>query len=256
MPTTYYSVATGPWSATSTWSLSEGGAAGAGPPIAGDTGWVMDGFTVTVDGARAAYQCKIGEAGDSDGTLSMAASSTLTFDDTAGAGIDLQRGGILTDAVGITGAFATIQSASSAPTNKWTVTVDVNFTGSITTQRVKCLGCTTGLVGTAVTFRSLTIRNLRRSKDISIAKHKILGATTGKTYWTGAGSYEYNMDFLFSYDTDPYLLDTLNRMAAQNKPYQFIGDLFQDTVLIESVPAGAAPEMWTEWMPLKLVASE
>jgi hypothetical protein len=253
-----YSVATGSWSATSTWSATEGGAAGASVPVATDTAHVLDGFTVTVDDAsRACYKVNIGKAGDSDGTLSMAASSVLTLDDTSGAKLNFERGGILTDAVGITGAFAAIQSAGGLnPTNKWTVTVDVNFTGSVTTQRVKCLGCTYGIVGTAVTFRSMTIRNLRRNKDIDIRKQKPIGATAGISRWMSASIYEYTMDFLYDYDTDPYLLDTLIRMGAQNTSYLFFGDLFQDVVYIEEVPAGAAPEMRKEWLSLALPAKE
>ncbi|MFA6980801.1 MAG: T9SS type A sorting domain-containing protein [Ignavibacteriaceae bacterium] len=61
-----YSVATGTWVSTSTWSATSGGASGASAPIAGDNVYIEGGFTVTV-GASAACT-----------NLSIASGSALT----------------------------------------------------------------------------------------------------------------------------------------------------------------------------------
>jgi autotransporter-associated beta strand protein len=62
-----YSVATGNWSATTTWSATSGGASGASVPVSGDDVYIEGGFTVTLD-----VPADIG-----NGTLSVAAGSTL-----------------------------------------------------------------------------------------------------------------------------------------------------------------------------------
>ena len=49
-----YSVATGNWNVTSTWSATSGGASGASVPIASDIVFVENGYTVTVTDAQAA----------------------------------------------------------------------------------------------------------------------------------------------------------------------------------------------------------
>jgi len=43
-----YSIATGNWNSTSTWSASSGGSGGASIPVAGDAVIIEGGFTVTV----------------------------------------------------------------------------------------------------------------------------------------------------------------------------------------------------------------
>ena len=44
-----YSVATGNWNSTATWSLTSGGTAGAAVPVSGDTVIIERGYTVTLN---------------------------------------------------------------------------------------------------------------------------------------------------------------------------------------------------------------
>jgi hypothetical protein len=50
---TRYSVATGNWNATSTWSTSSGGTSGASVPANGDVVFIEGGFTVTLTSTMA-----------------------------------------------------------------------------------------------------------------------------------------------------------------------------------------------------------
>ena len=79
---TYYSRATGNWTANTTWSLTSGGVAvGAGVyPVAGDAVFIEGGFTVTVDATSACTSIQFGHTGAtaSAGSLTFSNSSTLT----------------------------------------------------------------------------------------------------------------------------------------------------------------------------------
>ena len=48
-----YSVATGNWNATTTWSATSGGVSGASVPVAGDNVFIEGGYTVNVNVASA-----------------------------------------------------------------------------------------------------------------------------------------------------------------------------------------------------------
>jgi len=71
---TRYSVATGNWNATSTWSSSRGGASGASVPVAGDIVYI-DAHTVTV---TATAECSSVTFDQASGTLTVNTGITLT----------------------------------------------------------------------------------------------------------------------------------------------------------------------------------
>src|SRR3990167_4364030 len=223
-----FSVATGVWSATSTWSDTEGGAAGAAVAGTTDTAFGLDGFTVTVDDAsRAAYIVNIGKASDSGGTLTFASGSNtkLTIDDTAGAGINLRHtSAVLTDAGDFLGGYKSevVSAGGLSPTNKWKLARGSGaISPTVTTRRTIMTGCSYGLIplddsATGLSLYAMTFRNLRASQSANIVKHRPLGTTSGITDWMGATERTYTVDFLYNYDTDPFLLDQLNRFMARN----------------------------------------
>jgi len=240
----------GNWSAGASWS---GGIA----PVAGDTAVIRLGDTITVDDlARAAFKVQIGEVG-STGTLRFAAFTKLTLDNVASAGISFFNTGQVTDNIGTVGTKAEITSAGGLePANRWSVTVDINSVPDWTARRVQCTGCLYGLVNSLFLFRSLSIRNLRASQAINIVQHLPLGSRVGSTYWKNAGPANYSAEFLYDYDADPFLLDTLIRFGAQNTNFLFIGDLVQDKVFVSKVPRAAAIEMRKDWLTLEMIAVE
>jgi hypothetical protein len=101
---TYYSVATGVWSSSSTWASTRGGSGGAGVPGSSDLVYIESGYTVTVDISNAACQTLyIGgtAAGYGTGTLSfnagelLAVSGAVTLGGTVNGTLDMTNGGIL-----------------------------------------------------------------------------------------------------------------------------------------------------------------
>lgn len=70
-----YSVATGNWSSTGTWSATSGGASGATAPVAGDNVFIEGGFTVTVSSTVACTNLTVGTA--TNGFLVVGNSGTV-----------------------------------------------------------------------------------------------------------------------------------------------------------------------------------
>jgi hypothetical protein len=76
-----YSVASGNWNSTATWSATDQGAAGASVPVAGDNVYITRGWTVTVTANAACATLNLGKLGgvsSGPGTLVFNASTTLT----------------------------------------------------------------------------------------------------------------------------------------------------------------------------------
>ncbi len=69
-----YSVATGTWASTTTWSATSGGSSGAAAPIAGDNVYIEGGWTVTVGASAACTNLSIA----SGSALTVGAGYTLT----------------------------------------------------------------------------------------------------------------------------------------------------------------------------------
>ena len=75
---TRYSVATGNWGSTSTWSASSGGASGASVPVAGDDVVIERGLRVTVNVAAACATILMNATGTQNTILEISGSNTLT----------------------------------------------------------------------------------------------------------------------------------------------------------------------------------
>lgn len=111
--TTYYSVATGNWTATSTWSLSSGGAPGVGPPGTGDTAIIEGGYTVTVNQAVTIRRIEVSGGG-------LYITADITFDDAASNYFKIYAtSGTSVTTDSSVSATRIIKSASSSPTYYW-----------------------------------------------------------------------------------------------------------------------------------------
>jgi len=73
-----YAVANGNWTATSTWSYTDGGPAGASAPVAGTTVYIKSGRTVTVNSSGAAAGAINITAGAADAKLDITTGGNLT----------------------------------------------------------------------------------------------------------------------------------------------------------------------------------
>ncbi|MBS1543712.1 MAG: hypothetical protein JST14_08775, partial [Bacteroidetes bacterium] len=107
-----YSVATGNWSSTATWSASSGGASGASVPVAGDVVFIEGGFTVTVDVATANL-----------GSLSIAAGSTLLANNAV----------TVAGATTVNGVYIHALNGGTIPTATWNAGSLCNVSGMTTT---------------------------------------------------------------------------------------------------------------------------
>ncbi|MDP2336773.1 MAG: choice-of-anchor L domain-containing protein, partial [Bacteroidota bacterium] len=129
-----YSVATGNWNSTATWSATSGGASGATVPGAGFLVFIEGNRTVTVNANTAALTA-INIASGS--TLSVSANftvsaTTLTVDGTY---INNSTGAITftTMTVGATGTYQHNINAGTIPTANWDATSNCNVTGVTST---------------------------------------------------------------------------------------------------------------------------
>lgn len=98
-----YSVASGNWSSTSTWSTTSGGASGASVPVTGDNVYIEGGWTVTVDVANAGCQALLIEATSNYNTTSSIkfnSGSVLTVAGNVNLGLNGQRKGSIDMASG------------------------------------------------------------------------------------------------------------------------------------------------------------
>ena len=115
MAVTRYSVATGDWNNTATWSSSHAGAPGASVPGTGDTAYVEGGFSVTVTAQQPILSARV-----KGGALILNTGVGFTFDDNAAAALwvyDDDNTNIVTN--GTTAAPCICQSENLQPTNKW-----------------------------------------------------------------------------------------------------------------------------------------
>ena len=93
---TRYSVATGNWNSTATWSATSGGASGASVPVAGDAVIIEGADNVTVNVANAACTSVVlgsPTGGGGAGTLTFASGSQLTVSGTVTIGQSAVRTG-------------------------------------------------------------------------------------------------------------------------------------------------------------------
>jgi hypothetical protein len=134
---TYYAVAAGNFNATSTWSTTPAGAAGFGPPIAGDTA-VSNNRAVAVTVSATCLEVRNDTTGGATagGTFTLSNSVTLTANVTqanvtGGATVVAYAGATPNSASIVGNATSVNTSGGSIPINH-TGTGTLNFTGNIT----------------------------------------------------------------------------------------------------------------------------
>lgn len=97
-----FSVASGNWVSTSTWSATSGGASGASAPVAADTVTIEGGFTVTLDAAKSATNVTVKNTSTLDAaTFALTVSSTFTLE----SGSTFKQGGTTISTPGATRVF-------------------------------------------------------------------------------------------------------------------------------------------------------
>lgn len=129
-----FSVATGNWNATTTWSATSGGAPGASVPAAGDVVTIEGGFTVTLNVNSAALNTLTIVSGS---TLSTTTTRTLTATtlNLNGSYVNGSTGTITvtTMTVGSTGIYAHAINGGTIPTATWNSSSTCNITGVVGT---------------------------------------------------------------------------------------------------------------------------
>ena len=90
-----YSVATGNWGSTSTWSATSGGSSGASVPVAGDNVYIERTYTVTIAANAACATITIGTANGA-GTLTFRGASSTNYTLTVSGNISVASNGSLT----------------------------------------------------------------------------------------------------------------------------------------------------------------
>ncbi|KAB1154125.1 beta strand repeat-containing protein, partial [Flavobacterium luteum] len=125
-----YSVATGNWNATSTWSDTSGGTAGFSAPVAGDVVYIERGFTVTVNVTSACTSIQLGRLGTAGaGTLTFSGSSTLTVSGAVVLGNNITGStGIITFTSGSTLIAGSLQLGGSVTGATGTITMTLGGT--------------------------------------------------------------------------------------------------------------------------------
>ena len=223
-----FSVATGNWNATATWSATSGGAGGASVPVAGDLVFIERGFTVTVTATAACGNIQVGRTGSTTagaGTLTMnsnialSVSGNLTVGGSGAAGstgaITFNTGSSITANNLFVGGTATTPAAGTITmTNGGTLTLngDITVNTAVTNTWTPGAGTlvlanTTTLPATIFTsFNNLTInsgatvtsgRSFSVGGTMTVNGSFVPGATThvisGAGTLTGSGSVEVTL---------------------------------------------------------------
>ncbi len=123
-----FSVATGNWNSTSTWSATSGGASGASIPVASDNVTIEGGYTVTLSTSNTANLNSLtissGAALTTSSNRSITA-STFTVNGTYNNG----SSGAITATITINGTYNHTSNADNFPTATWAATSNCNITG-------------------------------------------------------------------------------------------------------------------------------
>ena len=190
-----FSVASGNWSSTSTWSATSGGASGASAPIAGDDATIEGGFTVTLSANAASANVTVKNASTVDAsTFTLTVSSTFTLQ----AGSTFKQGGTVQTQPGVTRVFDSnstyifngAQTSISAPGNfgnlTWSSTANsspgtnLTITGNLTLLNSLQLRGSTG-----TTARTHTVSG---NVVIDGASAVLVGTNAAATPTTGSGT--------------------------------------------------------------------
>lgn len=164
-----FSVATGNWGSTSTWSATSGGAPGATAPGAADDAIIEGGFTVTLEAAKSATNVTVRNASTLDAaTFVMTVSGAFTLEN----GSTFKQGGNVTAAPGATKSFGL------------TSTYIFNGTQTTITSFFGPFGNLTWSAGNATPSGNLTINN-----NLTVTSNTFRGstgaATTTRTHTVG-----------------------------------------------------------------------
>lgn len=122
-----YSVATGNWNSTSTWSATSGGSSGASVPAAGDNVTIEGGYTVTLNASTASLNSLIVSSGSTFTTSSSRATTATTF--TVNGTYNNGSTGAITGTVYINGTYNHTSNADNFPTATWASASNCNITG-------------------------------------------------------------------------------------------------------------------------------
>lgn len=199
-----YSVATGNWSSSATWSATSGGASGASAPVAGDNVYIEGGFTVTIttDAACANLNVSngtltIGNGGGDD--LTVSGNIAVSLGSTIIAGNDgvLLIGGNLTN----NGTFDTNNGGSDINvTFNGTANQTVSGTGGTTDFNVITVN-NSGAAGSntvEITSSNFTSTDLTLTDgNFKFSSANTLTATGTLTVPTGAGLIFNNASAVF-----------------------------------------------------------
>ena len=135
-----YSVASGSWNSTSTWSASSGGASGASFPVAGDVVYIENGHTITV--------------------TSDAGAASVTFSKTSGT-LTVNLGATLA----LTGALKLYHNVNNSSSCL------ISGAGILTCASVEA-GSTTALNGSYSAIMTITLSSLNVSGNVIINAHE------------------------------------------------------------------------------------
>jgi len=218
-----YSVATGNWNATSTWSATSGGTAGATAPVAADNAYVEGGWTVTVNANAACTNVSIASGSTlSVGGFNFAVSGlttvngAITFTNTAGTktmGTVTIAGGTWTSNVGETYGITALTLSGSTINGSATGILNVGSNLSVTSGTTNTLNATTITVtGTSTIDGNLTFASTSGTKIF-----------TGLTIVTANGTWNNTINEaitfrggltnngVFTAGTSTYTFDTNNQ---------------------------------------------
>nr|WP_315152292.1 T9SS sorting signal type C domain-containing protein [uncultured Flavobacterium sp.] len=169
-----YSVATGLWSSTSTWSATSGGAPGASVPVAGDVVFIERGFNVTLTANAACSSLTFTTTTATSltlGSFQLDVSGAITIP-RSGAGINLiavGAGNLNAGSIDFTSGGSTVRHQISISTG--TVTVSGNISG------------TTGNTSGSITFTGAGLLRIGGT---------IFNSSTGTLTTVAGSTVEYN----------------------------------------------------------------
>ncbi|MCX6305086.1 MAG: YDG domain-containing protein [Bacteroidetes bacterium] len=130
-----YSVASGNWNATSTWSASSGGAAGVSVPVAGDVVYIENGYTITVTADAACTTLNFAETSPSVSSGNLIVNNGFSL--AVSGGISLNPRTTLSVDCSISGAGAlTCASITVGGSTNSTVNTNATLTSTINTMNV------------------------------------------------------------------------------------------------------------------------
>jgi len=216
---TRYSVNTGNWGSTSTWSATSGGSGGASVPVAGDIVYIEGNKTVTVAANAACSSVSIATGSTlSVGGVNLTVSGTTTVSGTLictssmgtkTMGNVIMSGGTWTSNAGETYAITTVTlsgstfngSATGAFTISSTLTVTAGTTNTFNAAAITVSGATTihgslnfaSSTGTKTFIGALTINSGGTWNSSGNSAFTIRGGITNSgTFTSGTGVYTFN----------------------------------------------------------------